>query len=633
MFSPDKLKRSVQLFRNHKCCIEHEQIDDTEMAIDDDVENNMSINKVVILDSLSEMEMKNHIIKCIEALTNIQNEKKEMKKNNIEYNVDQIVADNKIFIAAVTISAQQLNNGKDKTNGITLTYMLNRYIDISNIGWNPLAWGIALGNRVDAEDIKIVYAADTMALGKPHVQLDIGSSDYYSETTSYSPAHMICMQTNPPMSLIRFLIGHNSQAFNATCTYSDFPEYYNDDDLQYGLFPLHLAAKHSESVELLQILLQLDVSIANKKSSHDKVLGSPLSILCKRKYFPAFMDMVHCLIKVDKTVEVIENSIEYCLESHHSNYKSIEASSSITPVSVGHKTLTLIDTLLKANPEAAKCENEALMHNLCQYTQGDLWKSLISLFFAANKDIFKLNNDIRGLPAHSTARSNSLEALKHLLEMYPESALMVDSQGNNILHYAMKSTSIDISMVKEKVKFINREYPNLFHESNIRGYTPLHSALSEVNLKGAIALYQADVTVVKDRVIYSNITSSRHLFLPLHILISEHNADYVLPLSNLANHMRLLIKLYPEAAGIKDGAGLTPYDLAVDQEFSPYFQRLLLQADPTINPNELHRLNYNERRLAMFLAFRAVVAVPKLTIWGQLRMADKNLLRHVISFL
>lgn len=140
-----------------------------------------------------------------------------------------------------------------------------------------------------------------------------------------------------------------------------------------------MAAKYSESVEQRQILLQLDVSVTKKRTSHHDTFGHiPLGILCRRKNSPAFMDMVRCLIEVDSGVEVIENAIEDCIIGHSSHSGSIEGASSIIPGSKGHKILALVDMLLKTNSEADKCESKAIVHEICVHIKGDLCKSLIS---------------------------------------------------------------------------------------------------------------------------------------------------------------------------------------------------------------------------------------------------------------
>lgn len=141
------------------------------------------------------------------------------------------------------------------------------------------------------------------------------------DSTSFSLAHMLCMLRNPPMALVRFHIGHNSKAFQVRCTYDDDEDYDEGCPIQYGMFPLHLAAKYSESVELLQALLQLDVSMTKRKTSKysntttSTYGNTPLEILSGRKYFPTLLNLIRCLIQVDNSVQGMESAIMICLEA------------------------------------------------------------------------------------------------------------------------------------------------------------------------------------------------------------------------------------------------------------------------------------------------------------------------------
>eukprot|EP00596_Hydrurales_sp_CCMP1899_P002978 CAMPEP_0119052964 /NCGR_PEP_ID=MMETSP1177-20130426/74095_1 /TAXON_ID=2985 /ORGANISM="Ochromonas sp, Strain CCMP1899" /LENGTH=94 /DNA_ID=CAMNT_0007032719 /DNA_START=779 /DNA_END=1059 /DNA_ORIENTATION=- len=72
-----------------------------------------------------------------------------------------------------------------------------------------------------------------------------------------------------------------------------------------GRNALHLAAQYSESVELLQTLLQTDEGMAD--CDYDNQCVKPLGMLCIRSEFLTFHDMVACLITVNSTVEVICN--------------------------------------------------------------------------------------------------------------------------------------------------------------------------------------------------------------------------------------------------------------------------------------------------------------------------------------
>ena len=103
--------------------------------------------------------------------------------------------------------------------------------------------------------------------------------------------------------------------------------------------------------------------------------------------------------------------------------------------------------------------------------------------------------------------------------------------------------------------------------------------------------------------------------------------------SKAVDCFRLLLRWHPEAASTEDGVGTTPYQLAVDINLPPYYLRLLLRAAPNLNPTELHRLNYAERRMAMFLAFKAVTSRLKPLLLKRLCFENKDLVKHVVSFL
>lgn len=88
-----------------------------------------------------------------------------------------------------------------------------------------------------------------------------------------------------------------------------------------------------------------------------------------------------------------------------------------------------------------------------------------------------------------------------------------------------------------------------------------------------------------------------------------------------------------ESAGIRDYDGNTSYTLAVLLHMKPYFIRLLLRADVTIDPAVLRGLNYRERRGAMFLAFSAVSSNRIPSIFALIRKANMSVLEIVFSYL
>jgi ankyrin repeat protein len=262
--------------------------------------------------------------------------------------------------------------------------------------------------------------------------------------------------------------------------------------------------------------------------------------------------------------------------------------------------LTLIGTLLKANPEAAKCENEHIIHAICTYIKGDLFISLISLFLAVNKDALK-GFDHWGLPIHYAAMSNTLAAVIHLLDIYPESAHMNSSNGSNILFCATDDRNKNTNIVVEKIRYLYKRFPTFLCVCNNYGSTMLIDAIKQPNYKISLLLCEMDEheQLIRHKTIRP--FPADNLSLPLHTLVQSkirntyyHQTDeYTFaphrfsPVSDEADCFRLLITRYPEAAGVKDGRDISPYDLAVLLDLHPYIQRLLLRTDPTLNPHEL----------------------------------------------
>ena len=85
---------------------------------------------------------------------------------------------------------------------------------------------------------------------------------------------------------------------------------------------------------------------------------------------------------------------------------------------------------------------------------------------------------------------------------------------------------------------------------------------------------------------------------------------------------------------------MVPYQLAVDKNLPSYYLRLLLRAAPDLNPAELVRLNYEERRMALILAYmptsdgKPTLRHPPSLLTRLLEHGDdKELLKYVVSFL
>jgi hypothetical protein len=228
-----------------------------------------------------------------------------------------------------------------------------------------------------------------------------------------------------------------------------------------------------------------------------------------------------------------------------------------------------------------------------------------------------------------------LDVVKFLLKAYPESISMLGMGAKSLLHLAVSDDTNDIAEVKAKVQYLCDQCPALIHLKDTKGSTALHIIFTKegtVNFETVEILCKVDATVVKDKrgPIDSILRSSGQL--PLHTLIL-YRSEKILEISEEGDCFRLLLRLYPAAAGIKDDLSRRPYDVAVFKNLSTYFIRLLLSADLTIDPVRRHSLNFAARRQGMFLAFRALSSNVEPTIWAKMRLKGRDLLEHVISYL
>jgi hypothetical protein len=251
---------------------------------------------------------------------------------------------------------------------------------------------------------------------------------------------------------------------------------------------------------------------------------------------------------------------------------------------------------------------------------------VLSLFLAKDSTRVKAIRE-RSFPIYVAAKYSCVDVVKFLHKAWPESISMLTGRDNSLLHLALTDGTSEIVDVIAKVRYIcDHQCPALLHQKNSHGYTPLHTILKNggrFDIECVKILCNLDATVVRDRCSWQ---------LPLHILIECQSL--ISEVSDKADCFRLLLRLYPAAAGNEDGRygrSRRPHDMAYN--LSSYFIRLLLAADPTIDPVRRHDLNFAARRQGMFLAYRALSSDKEPTIWTKLRLKDRDSLQHVISYL
>jgi hypothetical protein len=255
---------------------------------------------------------------------------------------------------------------------------------------------------------------------------------------------------------------------------------------------------------------------------------------------------------------------------------------------------------------------------------------------ALHKDAVEEIDSVGSLPVQRAARHSDLVVVEFLLGLYPEAASMVTKYGENLLHLAVND---DGGGVVPKVQYLCSRYPAMMQEVCKEGMMPVHNTM-HCRYKAALALYEAGgIEQLKMPTFYpTSVDFAYNGRLPLHqFLTSQTVSDRLKTVSSAtseaADMFRWLLSLYPGAAGIEGGVGtgkMTPYQLAVDRKLPDYYLRLLLRAAPTLNPAELHRLNYAERRMAMLLAFKATMAGKQIPLLARL---PKDLKQCVLPFL
>ena len=605
---------------------------------------------------LDEEKMKSVLMDCVAALGVVRKMRIDqelplvLKAGGVPLTKETEVVRNDAFAISLSLAATSLlhDAARKPKQSASVDILLRAFPGVSNDDddddeddnddddashtrdWLPLHWAVlAFSTRAENDaamtltetDVKVIYTSDPLALQQYH-QVSTGDdedNDVHDDNMGFTPAQLLCTRevTNRSMSLIKHFSICNSDAFTMSASYSS-----RGSISLYGYSALHAACHLGHPTEeLLKHLLQLDSSQIRKECHQNGYV--PLGHLCASSNCSD--RLVVCLLEVDSSAEVVGNGIRGCLKSTDSS-----------------GVLERVDMLLKSNPEAAKYsdeENENLLHLAAHFRvmPPQLCIDIMQRIVAIHKDAVREVDKDGWLPVHTAARFSTVEVMEFLLRLYPKSASVVTSTGSHsLLHLAVNDKVNTNSVMEAKVRFLCSRYPAMIHQRNATGFTPLHDAnslyipamqiLCEVGGQGQVSAPIAHPT---------NVHFGLNGWLPLHILIFRQPdplRDSLL--SKAADCFRLLLRSYPEAAGIEVGVQKRkPYQLAVDKNLPPYYLRLLLRAAPDLNPAELHRLNYAERRMAMFLAFKARTSNIDPPFLARLRFEKMDLVQHVMSFL
>jgi hypothetical protein len=467
-------------------------------------------------------------------------------------------------------------------------------------------FALALGNKVGEEDIYEIHSADPLSIQRYNMR---------EASFGYTPCHFLCMQRYPNILLVRYLSLRDLKAFSI-CR--------NEFSCIHGITNnLELAAKYSENVELLKILLQIDQLMSRKYGFHQSSLGC----LCERSAsrFSTFDSMFECLIAANSSVDVVIDGLLSCFKAYGSS-DTIDIK----------ELLAITESLLELN--GTEGYNSSTFRSACMHLKGESCISVLKLLFTKYNEGAGLRvTDEKGrLPIHIAARESTLDVVEFLLKAYPESINELTNRGETLLHLIPEGYSDDMAV---KFQFICDQCPSLLHIKALL-MNPLEVLIinQRLDLNLITIMCEADSTILSDECReeddddVDDDVENLDGMLPLHLMLVNNDVSSSVSLES--DIIRYFLRLYPAAVGIRDSRDRNAYDLVrhLHRELF-YFIRILLNADRTIEPEIRLKLNYQARRDALFLSFRALSTDRKPMIWVKLRHESRDLLRHTMSYL
>eukprot|EP00596_Hydrurales_sp_CCMP1899_P002627 CAMPEP_0119050120 /NCGR_PEP_ID=MMETSP1177-20130426/68267_1 /TAXON_ID=2985 /ORGANISM="Ochromonas sp, Strain CCMP1899" /LENGTH=260 /DNA_ID=CAMNT_0007028145 /DNA_START=838 /DNA_END=1617 /DNA_ORIENTATION=+ len=227
------------------------------------------------------------------------------------------------------------------------------------------------------------------------------------------------------------------------------------------------------------------------------------------------------------------------------------------------------------------------------------------------------------LPIHIAARESTLNVIEFLLQAYPESITELTNNGETLLHHILGDFADDKAFVYAKFQYVCDQNPGLLCIKDLYYHmTPLERLIvhRRLDLSLITIICQADLTILSDLFTGSEEDEDLNMngMLPLHLIIALNYLTSILSVES--DVFRLILRLYPAAVGVRDCQNRNVYNLlAISDDFGYdvdlYFMRLLLNADRAIAPGRRLDLNYEARREAMFLSFRALSTNKEASIW------------------
>jgi ankyrin repeat protein len=443
-------------------------------------------------------------------------------------------------------------------------------------GWLPLHWA-AVTDNVDVNDIRNIARADPLATVKG-----------YNQPISANPGHLIAAVRHPNMEVVR-------------CLYNFYPRMACSKDNE-GDLPLHYAARYSESVEMIQFLLQAHPAATKVRGEGSLVpLHNSFYNESDHRY-----EISKCLLEADPSAAKILNA-----DGDTSFHMALDQECGTE----------LLQQLIKAFPEGLETQNDIgylPLHAACLSKDSPRNKDIVELLLQSNKDGCRVACAAGHLPIHIAAEQSTSDVLQCIIDAFPEGIFQPCPEDSNNTPLLKAIASVNDPCVH----YICDHYPVAAQTSNSQGSNPLHICAEGDSVEVMESVYSAYPENIKRVDNFGR--------LPLHVFVHIHQ-DKLEENGSEASCLRFLLRYFPEAVGMEDSTSETPLSLC--PRGNKFMRRMLLAIRPDLSPDEFRELNYEQRRMAMFLAFAAINADGIPNIFFRLRARDLNMLKYSLSYL
>eukprot|EP01036_Dinobryon_divergens_P061861 gene61861-biopygen30705 len=350
-----------------------------------------------------------------------------------------------------------------------------------------------------------------------------------------------------------------------------------------GSTPLHLAAEFSNSVALIQQLIQLNPQALELRSTKGDL---PLSCVSRNRY-PTAPEILKALI--DAAPQTIRLPHNENLPLHRLLYQY-------------------------------RHDRE------CDYLDEKIKAKLVLVLLEAFPDSVNIPGGISILPIHLAARISSVDILKIITEANPENLSMVHHLYGTVAHCAVFDASL------EKIRYLHSMMPELLHTMDQMGQTALH-----IIIEGSPLLTQIP-RHLRTKVWHALIEEMANLAPEAARKVDINGSNLLHTIATrtepIEDLIRFFLRLIPCGALATNNQGQTPYDLLKPNhpDYNMARRLLLLAGAPSLHPETRKQMNYQARKGALF-AFFAGNLKPNIFYRIRDSGAGRVIMRQVASFL